>query len=378
MYQSSSLDNSVSERSDVSTNYRIENCRLYNLRFKDGEIFHKPTGSKMNVPQSTWVLNKLAETLSDRFEIHLYDDRIDIPKSVLVAIFKRLGAIPPQPNKQPSLKQKNRKETKAERIERNKNEFPATGRFDCPWNCIEFDYRVIRFYHPRTSGKKQKYSFFEVIDPLSRSSLNDLKPYFRKTFGLIRVRAEEGLIVEVLDEFVIVEADYDAESKGYGLKKDLEPSSDAVSTRQYESMISDLATNKNECLRFLTQLQSSYHKVVHASELMLQKNGAVFSSNVSPAYIFTLSKIPSQKIIVFENEKLSTASIVFQVSSVSYEVALDVIRDYFKSEEVYKRMNLYRYEQLFKEAGVSKIYRIYHTSFEEWRGRLMECLDKTL
>ena len=202
----------------------------------------------------------------------------------------------------------------------------------------------------------------------SRRAFNDIKAHFKIKFSELEIHIKKGKVVfndEKRFKELINSLKISAKST-FVPDLELTPKKDVIN-------YFNAATNK-EIKNFIIQLRQQYltylctkHLDGYKIKYTIEWRSTCENDFIENAFLFTISESSIYNIIVYENTEDDRSSIVFYVNPKEYEKAINAICGYFSSRDINKRETLASYYVNFKDSGIKRFKRIYHTDFNQWK-----------
>lgn len=127
-----------------------------------------------------------------------------------------------------------------------------------------------------------------------------------------------------------------------------------------------IGKDKTEYLEYLCLNQRKNNKIVLCCEQIIN----LTVNLIEKAFIFTLtSDNPKRLTIVYENVNTSRATYVFEINKQNKNRVINILYNYFASEETNKREKIVRGSS-FKSKTIIKMDRIIHTNFDDWKAKI--------
>lgn len=202
----------------------------------------------------------------------------------------------------------------------------------------------------------------------SRRAFNDIKAHFKMKFLELEIHIKDGSVV-----FSDAKRFKDlVSSLKVPVKSTFIP--DLVLTPKPAVMRYFDGASNQEIKNYIIQLRQQYlthlctmhldgYKIKYTTEWRSTSD----SDYLENAFLFTISESRFCNIVVYENTEDGRSSIVFYVNPPEYDKAIKAICGYFSSMEINKRETLASYYVNFKDSGIKRFKRIYHTDFNLWK-----------
>ena len=130
--------------------------------------------------------------------------------------------------------------------------------------------------------------------------------------------------------------------------------------------LDDNIISRSHRLKFLMNLQLKDTPIYTLTE-----NPSHKSADLELSYIFTIRVNGEIRTIVYENPDPSKATYIFEIIARQFNEALNVIRHYFSSPQVNKRLQLLKNKHEFTlENGIKRFYRILHDDNIVWETKI--------
>ena len=202
----------------------------------------------------------------------------------------------------------------------------------------------------------------------SRSAFNDIKAHFKIKFSELEIHIKRGKVVfNDAKRFKELIGSLRTPTKSLFIpdleltpKREIMKYFDSASNQEIKNYIIQL---KQQYLTYLCTKHLDGFKIKYTTEW----RSTCDYDYVENAFLFTISVSSSYVIIIYENTEDSRSSIVFYVNPMEYDKAVNAICGYFSSMEINKRETLASYYVNFKDSGIKRFQRIYHTDFNQWK-----------
>ena len=202
----------------------------------------------------------------------------------------------------------------------------------------------------------------------SRSAFNSIKTHFKIKFPNLEIQVKNGKLV-FNDEKRFLEL---LSSINIGNKSSIVP--DLVKTPKsfvfkyfYDASNEEIRNHifhlKQPYLSYLCTKHIDKYRIKYTTEQRINME----NEYIENAFLFTISESKFYNVIVYENTEDDRSSIVFFVNKDEYEKAVNNICGYFSSRELNKRETLASYYVNFKDSGIKRFQRIYHTDYNQWK-----------
>ena len=202
----------------------------------------------------------------------------------------------------------------------------------------------------------------------SSCAFNDIKAHFKIKFSELEIHIKRGKIVfndakrfkELIISLKVPTKSTFIPDLEITPKKEVIRYFDAASNQEIKNYIIHL---RQQYLTYLCTMHLDGYKIKYTIEW----RSTCDNDYIENAFLFTISESKVYNIIVYENTEDDRSSIVFYVNPLEYEKAINAICGYFSSREINKRETLASYYVNFKDSGIKRFKRIYHTDFNQWK-----------
>lgn len=204
----------------------------------------------------------------------------------------------------------------------------------------------------------------------SKSAYNSIKAYFEIKFPDLEISVVNGNVVfNDEDRFKSLFSSLSSHrASSFIPDLDITPKSDVIryfnnaTNQEIKSYILHL---KQQYLSYLCSKQLDKYKIQYS----IEKRATYGSDTIylENAFLFTISESKVYNVIVYENTEDDRSSIVFFVNPQEYNKAIQAICGYFSSMEFNKRETLANFYVSFKDSGIKRFHRIYHTDYNQWK-----------
>ncbi len=202
----------------------------------------------------------------------------------------------------------------------------------------------------------------------SRRAFNDIKAHFKIKFSELEIKIKNGNVIfndgkrfkELISSLSVPTKSTFIPDLVITPKREVMRYFEGASNQEIKNFIINL---KQQYLTFLCSKHLDGYKIKYTIEWRSNCE----NDYIENAFLFTISESNSYIIIVYENTENDRSSIVFYVKPKNYDKAVSAICGYFSSMEVNKRETLANYYVSFKDSGIIKFKRIYHTDFYQWK-----------
>ena len=206
-----------------------------------------------------------------------------------------------------------------------------------------------------------------IIDS-SRSAFNDIKAHFKIQFPELEIHIKGGKVVfNDAKRFNELISSLRIPTKSTFIP-DLE-----ITPKSYVMNYFEGASNQ-EIKNYIIQLRQKYltylctkHLDGYKIKYTIEWRSTYDNDYIENAFLFTISESRFYNIIVYENTEYDRSSIVFYVDPMEYDKAINAICGYFSSREINKRETLASYYVNFKDSGIKRFKRVYHTDYNQWK-----------
>ena len=202
----------------------------------------------------------------------------------------------------------------------------------------------------------------------SRRAFNDIKAHFKIKFSELEIQIKRGKVVfNDVKRFKELICSLKLPTKSTFIP-------DLVLTPKREVMKYFEGASNQEIKNYIIHLRQQYlthlctkHLDGYKIRYTTEWRSTCDNDYLENAFLFTISESSVYIIIVYENTEYDRSSIVFYVNPKEYEKAVNAICGFFSSMEINKRETLASYYVNFKDSGIKKFKRIYHTDFNQWK-----------
>lgn len=207
---------------------------------------------------------------------------------------------------------------------------------------------------------------YNLVD--SRSAFNDIKAHFKIKFPELEIHIKKGKVYfndakrfkELISSLKIPTHSAFIPDLEITPKKEVIRYFDGASNQEIKNYIIQL---RQQYLTYLCTKHLDGYKIKYTTEW----RSTCDYDYLENAFLFTISESNNYNIIVYENTEDDRSSIVFYVKPNEYDKAVNAICGYFSSMEINKRETLASYYVNFKDSGIIRFKRIYHTDFNQWK-----------
>ena len=207
---------------------------------------------------------------------------------------------------------------------------------------------------------------YELRD--SRRAFNDIKAHFKIKFSDLEIQIKRGKVMfndakrfkELVSSLSIPAKSTFIPDLEITPKKEVMKYFDGASNQEIKNYIIQL---RQQYLTYLCTKHLDGFKIKYTTEW----RSTCDYDYLENAFLFTISASKSYIIIIYENTEDSRSSIAFYVNPTEYDKAINGICGYFSSMEINKRETLASYYVNFKDSGILRFHRIYHTDFNQWK-----------
>lgn len=246
--------------------------------------------------------------------------------------------------------------------------FPLTGIFDLPWKYVQFHDGLMYLIHPNPS-KRDTYNPFNFRNPDIHQSYESILPYIETRCPLFKVRAVDGVIVELLN-FTVFQHMIPAFDEYSQNIEGIEYSSigtnhvyHTVSSQDFRIIVEK---SKSPYLKFLSSIQLNSHKIYYLIERVIHISG--LGNKDEYGYLFTIKEDYNAIILLYENvSDESRSSLVFSVKQGYLESGIKRIKQFLSSELKNKRQKLAWGNIKFTEPYIIQVTRISHINLHDWK-----------
>ena len=202
----------------------------------------------------------------------------------------------------------------------------------------------------------------------SRRAFNDIKAHFKIKFSELEIQIKKGKVVfndakrfkELINSLNVPTKSTFIPDLVLTPKRVVMKYFDGATNQEIKNYIIQL---RQQFLTFLCTKHLDGYKIKYTIEW----RSTCDNDYVENAFLFTISESDFYNIIVYENTEYDRSSIVFYVNPMEYDKAIRAICGYFSSMEINKRETLASYYVNFKDSGIKRFQRIYHTDFNQWK-----------
>lgn len=247
------------------------------------------------------------------------------------------------------------------RIEQEKKNMPLEDKV--------FSWENITFCDGKIEIRDEDYilvATYELKD--SRRAFNDIKAHFKIKFSNLEIQIKKGKVVfndakrfkELVSSLNIPIHSTFIPDLELTPKKEVMKYFEGASNQEIKNYIIQL---RQQYLTYLCTKHLDGYKIKYTTEW----RSTCDYDYLENAFLFTISESNIYNIIVYENTEDDRSSIVFYVAPKDYDKAINAICGYFSSMEINKRETLASYYVNFKDSGIIRFKRIYHTDFNQWK-----------
>ena len=207
---------------------------------------------------------------------------------------------------------------------------------------------------------------YQMVD--SRRAFNDIKAHFKIKLPELEIHIKRGKVVfndtkkftELVSSLSIPAKTTFIPDLELTPKRDVMRYFDAASNQEIKNYIIQL---RQQYLTYLCTKHLDGYKIKYTIEWRSNCE----NDFIENAFLFTISESRFYNVIVYENTEDDRSSIVFYVNPMEYDKAINAICGYFSSMEINKRETLASYYVNFKDSGIKRFKRIYHTDYNQWK-----------
>lgn len=246
----------------------------------------------------------------------------------------------------------------------------SNGIFQIGWNEVLFR---DGFYILELSNSAKKTLIYRVKDNHSRSAFNNIRSLIEKRLPPLQVEVEDEQIVNVYNkpslESIISLMEHKVlqssthKKKSISVKKErkeLNPKEAKVYCKQF----------KSRYIKYLCDKQLDNYNVVCCIEYRVNSNN-IFVREYS--FIFTIKETNNLIYLAFENTSNWRCTYLFPIPKETWGESVDLIYEYFVSNEVNKRQQMASYQVDLCLPGNYAYLRVYHKNYTEWVDRIKYC-----
>lgn len=202
----------------------------------------------------------------------------------------------------------------------------------------------------------------------SRRAFNDIKAHFKIKFSDLEIHIKDGKVYfndvkrfkELISSLKIPAKSTFIPDLEITPKRDVMKYFEAASNQEIKIYLIHL---RQQYLTYLCSKHLDGYKIKYTIEWKCNLE----NDYIENAFLFTISESQSYNVIVYENTEDDRASIIFYVKPQEYDKAINAICGYFSSREINKRETLASYYVNFKNSGIIRFKRIYHTNYNQWK-----------
>lgn len=238
------------------------------------------------------------------------------------------------------------------------------GDFLLTWEYVVFADEKINLYHPL----KYPNSPFVVVNTKSKKAMNGIKTYLAEQCPFLTVHATNGYLDDVYKDDLL-----DCVEILHQRLRVTAPTKQAHTRNVfYKSMSSIEMTRKIHELKsvyldFLCDIQLPEFTIVYCPENRVNSDNAQADED---AFIFTIYNNHKKIKLIFENTLERRASFVIRCYDRQYQMAVNIVSEYFASEVENKRENIKKLKEKLNRRGM-EFYKILHTDFASWRNAII-------
>ena len=241
------------------------------------------------------------------------------------------------------------------------SDYSDNGTIMLPWKYVRYLNEKAFFYHPFYKKGENGHLPFGYRSKIIREEFDNMSKGILWNLPPILCKVKNGCIINIDEEYV-----------GYAI---------SVIAEIYEYMCLSSKTGYRGCnardvlmkyksqqLIFLESLHLYQYPIISLLEQAVHSK----TEREEPALIFTTGHTSDTITLVYENVFISRATYIFIVKIDDYENVLEIIKDYFASDDVNKRSELqYSRDTFSRSKGFLDIKRIIHDDDAEWRSSIM-------
>lgn len=253
--------------------------------------------------------------------------------------------------------------------------------FKLDWDNVEFAYGKL-IVHPYTPNPLPKgFRMFNeriVQNPVCRKGFNYIKSYIAKKLPPIKciVNLNNYLIFE--DEIALRHAIIQISNEAFNDDIEVEEISalyrgfahlsfEGAMNRASQLSPAEFRVFKSKFINYLVSKQDDNTKIAPCSEYIKNTN----TEDYEDGFFFTV-KNRLHSFIIFENLNPDRATLIFKVNTELYNDSLKAIYNFLTSNRVNKRMALKEKLVHLENYGVIAYCYNYHTTFDEWKQRMLK------
>lgn len=249
---------------------------------------------------------------------------------------------------------------------------PLTGSFFLRWDKVDFHDGFYLIYHPSLSTRDTMP--YRVKDAHSRRSFNEISKLFMRNLPPLRVQALDGNIVKVLNKVNLDECVTLMEHKVMkpvplkkGMSIEFKPERKKMSSSEAKTLCKKF---KSRFLDYLCAKQIDEYKVVCSIEHRCNSSGSMSDEY---SFIFTVKETARLLYLAYENSIEARCTYLFPVPKEKWQLCIDMIYEYFASNEINKRQQLASRKVYLSLPGEHDYQRIMHNDYLKWVDRIKYC-----
>ncbi len=221
------------------------------------------------------------------------------------------------------------------------------------------------YFEVKEPESKQKY---RCNNKYSNNILNRIKLHFKIKFETLEIQITNGKVIindperfnNLLQDIKLHQIYNYVPSLEYSPKQQLIKYFKGLTKPEIKRYLQNY---KQEYINYLCIKQLGEYKIQYTPEYRVNFDSEEWEN----AFIFTVSIQNKYAVVILENTLESRSSQVFYVPIEKYEEGIKDICAFFTSDKINKREFIINNKIQFKQSGIIKTKRLYHTNYKVWK-----------